>query len=247
MQEVIDKHYTRLADNYDEFLFYSPDFVRSLTSMMIEKLELHEDDTLVDLGCGTGIYSLDILKQVPLKNRILGVDPYEQMLSQIPPDAPITRLAEDALTFAEREGKYQKILIKETIHHIDDRQRLLSNLHARLADEGILLLVHVPPAVKYPLFPAALARCLTWHANPDELVLHLEAAGFQVERDALQFSHAIPKDHYVKMVQHCYMSVLTSFTPDELQAGIAEMKEIHADQDVLEFVDHFDFITARKV
>ncbi|MFQ5507472.1 MAG: SAM-dependent methyltransferase, partial [Planctomycetota bacterium] len=73
MTDIVDAHYRRLANQYDEFLLYSPDFVRALTSKMIEMLELQPDEVLVDLGCGTGIYSSDILRQVPLKTEVVGV------------------------------------------------------------------------------------------------------------------------------------------------------------------------------
>lgn len=246
MQEVIDKHYNRLAKDYDEFLYYSPEFVRALTSKMIEKLDLREEDALVDLGCGTGMYSIDILKQIPLRHPVVGVDPYEPMLAQIPPQAPIIRVAQDALSFSAQPATYDKILIKETVHHIEDRLRLFANLHDRLVENGVLLLVHVPPDVQYPLFRAALERCLNWHADPNELVQQLTATGFQVERDSLDFPHALPKQHYFNMVRNCYMSVLTSFESQELAAGLEEMDTAYAECDVLEFVDHFDFISARK-
>ncbi len=56
MQDVLDKHYKRLAKDYDQFLYYSPDFVRTLTQKMVEKLQLKPDDTLADIGGGTGMY-----------------------------------------------------------------------------------------------------------------------------------------------------------------------------------------------
>lgn len=246
MQGVLDKHYTRLADNYDQYLYYSPDFVRTLTSRMIEKLNLSDDDHLVDLGCGTGMYTLDILEQVALQDPVLGVDPYDQMLAQIPVEAPIARLPEDALSFSERTVSCNKILIKETIHHVRERSQLFANLHRSLRPGGVLLLVHVPPVVRYPLFQAALDRCRRWHADPDELVRQLTAAGFQVQREGLEYTHSIPKQHYFKMVGSCYMSVLTSFDSDELATGLQEMETKYREHDVLEFVDHFDFITAVK-
>jgi len=163
MKDVLDTHYTRLAKDYDDFLYYSPEFVRALTSKMIEKLQLEEDDLLVDLGCGTGMYSLEILKQVSLKQPVVGVDPYPEMLAKIPGDAPIKRLVMDGLEFSRQPGRYDKILIKETVHHIAERDELFANLYERLTPGGILLLVHVPPNVQYPLFQKALARCLDWH------------------------------------------------------------------------------------
>ena len=247
MQEVIDKHYQRLAKDYDEFLYYSPEFVRSLTSKMIEKLQLVPSDVLADIGGGTGMYSLDILKQIQLEQPVICVDPYEEMLAQIPGDAPLTPVAEDALTFSQREGSYNKVLIKETIHHVDRREEFFTNIHKNLPAGGMMLLVHVPPNVQYPLFDAALQRCLGWHADPNELVNQLQQTGFSVERDVLDYEHALPRDHYFKMVQTCYMSVLTSFNEDELAAGLAEMRAKDGDQDVLRFADHFDYLTAKKL
>jgi trans-aconitate methyltransferase len=244
MKEVLDTHYTRLASDYDDFLYYSRDFVRTLTSKMIEKLELGEDDALVDLGCGTGMYSLDILDQVSLNKPVTGVDPYPEMLARIPEDAPVNRVAMDGLEFSRQPGLYNKILIKETVHHISEREELFANLHERLEPNGILLLVHVPPDVRYPLFGKALERCMEWHADPDELVEQLAGAGFRVTRDAVDYPHAIPREQYFRMVAGCYMSALTSLSEEELSAGLVEMERKYSDTAVLEFTDHFDYLTA---
>lgn len=244
MKDVLDTHYTRLAKDYDDYLYYSPEFVRALTSKMIEKLQLKEDDLLVDLGCGTGMYSLDILKQVSLKQPVIGVDPYPEMLAKIPGDAPIKRLAMDGLEFSRQPGSYDKVLIKETVHHIAERDELFANLYEHLTPGGILLLVHVPPNVQYPLFQKALERCLDWHADPDELTRQLRHAGFRVEQDDIGFPHAIPKDQYFRMVEGCYMSALTSLSENELREGLAEMEREYKDVKTLEFIDHFDYLSA---
>lgn len=243
---VLDEHYRSLADDYDEFLYYSDDFVRTLTGKMVEHLELVEDDRLADICCGTGIYSLDLLEQVDLKHPIVGVDPYPEMLAAIPDGAKMEPIAETALDFSRGTRSYDKVLIKEGIHHVRKRPEFFANIHAGLSDGGRMLLVHVPPDVDYPLFDAALERCLHWHANPDELEAQLEDAGFAVERDAVDIQHEIPTAHYLRMVENCYMSVLTSFEKEELEAGLEEMSDRYGDQDTLRFVDHFDYLTAIK-
>lgn len=244
--QTVETHYQRLADHYDEFLHYSPAFIRALTSKMIAKLQLTARDRFVDLGCGTAMYTLDILAQVPLAHPVVGVDPIPQMLARIPPHAPVRAVVLDALTFSAQDGVYDKILMKEAAHHVDDRRTLFANLFQRLAPEGRLLLVHVPPTLAYPLFQAALRRAEQWHADPDELVRLLGEMGFRVERDGLDYRHAMPKRTYFKMVDHCYMSVLSSFSREEIATGLAEMEQTYREVARLSFVDHFDYITAIK-
>jgi SAM-dependent methyltransferase len=243
---LLEDHYQRLGADYDAYLHYSHDFVRRLTSRMIRCLDLQRDDVLVDLGGGTGIYAADILAQVPLRPAVILVEPFAQMLANVPPDLAIERVQKDALAFSMEPRRYDKVLIKEAVHHVADQAALFVNLHARLSPAGRLLLVHVPPELDYPLFEAALVRSRTWHADPARLVQLLREAGFAVDREQLEYRHAMPKDAYFRMVAGRYMSLLSSFSDDELRAGLAEMVERHADQEILRFTDRFDFITALR-
>jgi len=247
MDEVVQSHYRRLADQYDEFLQYSPDFVRTLTAKMVRMLDLRPTDRLVDLGCGTAIYSADVLEQVPLRQPVTGVDPFPEMLERIPDGVRVTPLCMGAVEFSELPGEYDKVLVKEAVHHVTDRPALFRNLHRRLPPGGILLLVHVPPRLDYPLFEKALRRCEEWHADPDELAKQLDAAGFRVERDAVDYPLAIPRDMYFRMVQNRYMSVLSSFSDEEIQEGLVEMEHRYGDRTVLEYNDHFDYLAATRL
>lgn len=245
-EHVTSKHYRRIAERYTDYLSYSEDFVPTLAAKMVELLRLDTDDVLVDLGGGTGLYTAAILDQLPMRRRVILVDYFAEMLDRVPDDLPVERIHLDALAFSEADLSYDKVLIKETIHHIDDSAPLLTNLYDRLTPGGAILLVHVPPELDYPLFDAALERARTWHADPDELMEQLAAAGFRTARDAVDWQHSLSKQHYFEMVTNRYMSVLSSFTDDELHDGLLEMKETYADTDVLEFTDHFDFLAGYK-
>lgn len=246
-QEVIDVHYTRLADEYDRFLRYSPAFIEQLSQKMIDKLKLQPSDQFVDLGGGTGIYSLEILKYIKFETPTICVDPFQEMLDKIPAEAPIEKRCMDALAFSEEPGSYNKVLIKEAVHHVLDRPRLFKNLYNRLPKNGRLLLVHVPPDIQYPIFKKALERAKTWHACPDELIGQLQAIGFQVERDYLDYPHHIAKKHYFRQVENQFMTVLSSFTEKEMAEGLNEMEELYKDVETLSFIDHFDYLTAVKL
>lgn len=248
MKEIIDKHYKDLAQNYDKYLYYSPHFVRTLTEEMIEKLDLNKDDIFVDLGGGTGMYSLNIHAQIRFKHYSYCVDAYQEMLNQIPDEAKwyIKPVCMDALTFSGQSYRYNKVLIKEAVHHISERERLFANLYSRLSEKGRLLLVHVPPDIQYPIFEKALQRARRWHADPDKLTFQLKNVGFHVERDFIDYPHRIPKQKYFEQVRTRFMSVLTSFSENEIDEGLAEMEQKYKEKQLLEFVDHFDYLTAIK-
>jgi len=239
-------HYERLAGRYDEFLSYSDDFVPRLADRMIRELRLEPQDRLVDLGGGSGLYSIEIVRQLPLRHPVLCVDPVQAMLDRIPDGAPLEPVGLDALSFSRQDRSYDKILMKEAIHHVDEKEELFANLHRRLPRGGVLLLIHVPPKLDYPLFEAALRRAETWHAHPEDLVRWLENAGFEAVPGQHVHRHRLPTERYMAMVANQYMSVLSSFSRAEIDEGLREMERMHAGKEVLEFDDRFDVITAVK-
>lgn len=244
--DIIREHYRRLADTYTDVLSYSATFIRWHTAAMIARLGLEPDDVLVDLGAGTGMYTADILQQVPLRRPAIVVDPFPEMLAQIADHVPVERVVADALEFAAQPRQYDKVLMKEAVHHVAHHDELFGRLFERLPSNGRLLLVHVPPELDYPLFRAALDRARRWHADPDELTAALTRTGFGVERERRTYRHRIPTEHYLQMVADRYMSVLSSFTDAELDAGLTEMRTSLAHREVLEFDDRFDYLTAVK-
>lgn len=247
MKEILERHYKNIAQEYEYYLNYSPDFVRSLATKMIDKLDLQPTDLFVDLGGGTGMYSQEIHRHVRFEKPTLCVDPFQEMLDQIPPEANMIKpLCMDAVAFSANGDVFNKVLIKEAIHHIVERRRLFENLFKKLPSRGRVLLVHVPPQLQYPIFEDALKRALEWHACPNELVEELRAAGFEVHRDALGYRHRIPKEKYFAQVKTRFMSVLHHFDDLQMEAGLREMEDRYGHESVLEFVDHFDYLTAIK-
>ncbi|MDP8909343.1 MAG: class I SAM-dependent methyltransferase, partial [Chloroflexota bacterium] len=148
--------------------------------------------------------------------------------------------------FSEQPRRYDKVLIKNMVHHVDDRLSLFRNLYQRLRSGGALLLVHISPKIDYPLFEAARDRALGWHADPDELERLLGAVGFHTERDVVEWRYAVPKERYFEMVASKYISVLSSFSDDQINEGLREMKEAYSETEVLKFTEHLDYSVGYK-
>jgi trans-aconitate methyltransferase len=246
MGEKNKKHYQNIGSIYNDLWSFSEDYMRFMTANIIEYLRLKSTDTLVDLGCGTGMYSQSIVKQIPLDNPIICVDPSEEMLSQLPSSYQYKARAVDAIDFLSEPEIYNKVFMKEVIHHINEQELLFSSLFKKLPPNGIFLLILLPPTIDYPLFSEALERYKKGQPHYNNLSNLLEKVGFNVSVNFVEYLHAIPKDKYFKMVENRYMSLLSFFDDQQLAEGLAEMSEKYAQQSILEFPDRFVFITASK-
>lgn len=245
--EFIQKQYRRLARYYDAHRHYAEQFVPMLSVCMVDKLNLRNDDRLLDLGGGTGIYTRAILELVGLQQPVTIVDPVAEMLAQVPSTLPVERVEMDALAYSRMPGVFDKVLMKGAVEYVDDKAELFSNLHTKLSRHGVLLVVNTPPSIDHPLFESARDRSRTWYVDSQLLLELLEEAGFEVELESLDYESAIPRYEYFQMIRERYLSLLASFTDEELEAGIAEIEDTLVDDHALEFTDRFDFLTAAKV
>lgn len=246
MKYSIQNHYQTLANKYDQFWESSPEFINFFTEKIIESLKLVSEDILVDLGCGTGIFSKAIISQLPLDNPIICVDPSDKMLAKIPQTNQYQPLVKDAVEFAHESGQYDKILIKEMIHHIKDKEKLLQGLFERLNSGGILLLILLPPTIEYPLFKEALRIYEAVQPHYNDLVNLFQKVGFETTVNFVEYPVSIPKENYFEMVENRYMSLLSRFDDQQLEQGLTEMKQKYHQQSNLEFTDNFVFISANK-
>ncbi|MGK7884097.1 MAG: class I SAM-dependent methyltransferase [Crocosphaera sp.] len=246
MKYSIQEHYQKLAKKYDDFWGNSSDFIEFLSKKIIENLQLKSTDNLVDLGCGTGIFSKEIASQIKLENKIICVDPSDKMLSKIPENSYYQPLVQDAVEFANKPGRYDKILIKEMIHHINDKEGLLQGLFNRLNEQGILLIILLPPTIEYPLFQQALSVYESVQPNYNDLVVLFEKIGFKTKVNFVEYAVSIPKEKYFKMVENRYMSLLSRFNDQEIKQGLTEMTEKYANLSNLEFCDRFVFLLGQK-
>lgn len=247
MSSQNQQHYQKISNIYEDLWSFSEEYIKFMTTNIIEYLRLKQTDTLVDLGCGTGIYAKSILKQIQLDNSIICVEPSQEMLEQIPDSPQYKIMALSAIDFLSQAEVYNKVLMKEVIHHIDNKELLFSRLFQRLTSDGIFLLILLPPTIDYPLFDEALRRYEKIQPHYSNLVNLLEKVGFKVSVNFLEYLLAIPKLKYFHMVENRYMSLLSLFDDKQLVEGLAEMSQKYAQKSILEFPDRFVFITASKL
>jgi SAM-dependent methyltransferase len=242
------EHYERVAATYNEHWTYNPDYVRGFSQAITDSLRLTRDDAVADVGCGTGLYTRQLFEDLRPTRPILCVDPVQAMLDQLPASPglrPLLGRAEDLAsgTVPLPDGRpLDAILLKESIHHMADREATFGGLAGLLSGHGRVLIIMLPRTIQHPLFEAAHERFQALQPDPADIAAMVDAAGLRSSVTYRTFHAAIERDRYVHMLESRYMSVLGDFSEDELQAGIAQFRHAYRDDPLVRFDDHFAFV-----
>lgn len=252
-------HYERLAGNYNRNWTYNDAFLHWMGYEITEALTLTPHDRIADVGCGTGLYTRRILESIRPITPILCVDPSQRMLDQLPVDPALCPAHISAEQLAMRSGDMRgqaapftagpldAIVVKEAIHHVAtvDRPWVIAGLADLLSSEGRFLIVMLPSKISYPLFDAAMSKFEELQPDPGEIADHMRDAGLTVSLTYRDYSLEIPKDRYLAMIRHRYMSLLAMFDDEEIRAGAAEI-DARYPEPMLSFPDRFAFILGTR-
>ena len=122
---------------------------------------------------------------------------------------------------------------------------MFKGIYGQLKKNGSLLILMEPRRLDYPLFDEALRRFECNQPSRLEIMDELEQAGFATGFNVLSYPINLSKKKYIEMVRNRYMSVLESFTDQELEDGITAMKETQKNEK-LEFLEIFCSIRGFK-
>ena len=117
--------------------------------------------TVLDVGCGTGYYSLGMARLVGIKGRVIAVDTKAEAIATLKGKAKDTGLSEriearvcspQNLGLADLDGKIDFALAVYVVHHAKDARSLMSDVYWALKHGGKLLVVE-------PRHHASAAAC----------------------------------------------------------------------------------------
>ncbi len=239
-------HYRRIASSYDELWRPDAAFVGDTAAAVARALDLRPGDRLVDHGGGTGMHAADLAARVGLLTPPLVVDPSAELLAQAPVGVVETLVA-DAAEFAARPRPFDKLMLKEMLHHLEPSERgeVLALLAAATPPGGRMLAVLLPPRIDHPLFDAAMQRFEAAQPRYDDVAAALREGGLAVEVEMVDRPLAVDRERYAEMLRGRYMSLLSGFGDDELEAGVNEMLARHPEP-VLCFTYRLAFVTGSR-
>ena len=227
---------------------------------------------LLDIGGGTGNFTRCLL---PYVDRAVIVDPFlsasdesdDTRIEFVSAAAEAFAVDEDATALSasampDWRTNYDYILLKEVVHHLDNRVTLFRGLHKSLNESidnenkpqnpQLLLITRPQTDLDYPLWPAALDVWAQNQPSAAQLTEELHQAGFiRTATTVHDYPCQISLTAWQGMVQRRFWSTFSHFTDEELQAACADMSVTQADRlhdngTTLRFEDRLVFIRAWK-
>jgi trans-aconitate 2-methyltransferase len=208
------------------------EFARAL----LDRLDLHGDETVLDAGCGSGRVTAMLLERLP-RGRVVAVDQAPSMVEHareaLPRDRATVLCSE--LTSLALEEPVDVVFSNAVFHWVPDHDRLFERLHAALRPGGRLVaqcggegnVARFHRAAREAAAEEPFARWLAgwvgpWNfAGPEETAHRLERAGFAGVETWLEPYPVVPDDpgDYLRTV--CLGYHLEQL-PAELRDGYVE-------------------------
>ena len=189
---------------------------------VVARIPLRGDETVLDLGCGTGHLSAGLMERLP-RGRVIGVDLSRNMLETARKDlqqVPLTRIAFVLADVAwlPFQNTADAIVSSAAFHWVKDHDRLFGSLFSALKPGGRLIaqcggagnIERVHERCRQLTLDPALAKWFTDFSTPWEFadasttVARLERAGFDEVRAELVAAPVQQPDavSYREFVEH---------------------------------------------
>jgi SAM-dependent methyltransferase len=213
-------------------------------------LQLRTGQRIVDIGAGTGLFLKRLLPYGTPETPVVAVEPSAPMLDRLPEDPRLTGVLATGEEIVSGEAKlpYDEVDVmmgKEAVHHFKDIAGTVQGLCRMLAPGGRILFVSLPPKLQYPLFQAALDRFASRQPDPESVAEAMRSAGLEASVTYEEWPVNVARDEWVRLVGNQWMSVLSSFSDEEIARGQEEIRSRYTEPD-LQFVDRFAFISGHK-
>ncbi len=161
-------------------------------SDVLQALDLKAGETVVDLGCGSGYFTLRLARAVGKSGVAVGEDIRKEPLAFLWARTLMRREASLRIIYGKWNdphlpGRVDAVLISNTYHEFVDPQAILTHVRESLLPGGrLVVLDRLPPA------RAAGAESLDHEISPDTVISDLRQSGFEVTRRQDHFIESDP-------------------------------------------------------
>lgn len=244
--------YSQVAKYYDEV---RPIPAPILVSKIIDYGKIDAGCTVLDVGCGTGRFPLNISAvKVPT---ICALEPSIEMLKQAIVKDKAKRILwvrGDGQRLPFQDGVFDCAYMTAVIHHIENKQMALLEIYRVLKEDGnCVIMTFSHSQIKKHItrdFPGVVQIDLKRVPSVPSLKKMMTTIGFRdVHYHVVQVDEGyVPTDEYLERVRNKYISTLTLLSDEEFERGFKIFQEKVGRKYGSQFrkISWFVFIVGRK-
>ena len=202
----------------------SQKYINSFNRFLIKNFNLNSNSKILDIGCGRGKILGALNSKLKFKIKPLGIDIIEHRNR----DKRINFKRIDALNYSSTDNqKFDLILIKQTIHlmKLAEIKRLLRLLKKKLNSKGkILIFTLETNKNEIPTFKL-MKNKLEQSLKRDKEILKIITKLYPYRKKKnFFFDVKVQKKEYLKMIKSRYISILLTFSREQINLGIQEIE-----------------------
>jgi ubiquinone/menaquinone biosynthesis C-methylase UbiE len=221
------KEFTRIAKEYDKGR--ASENVELWAKETRTLADLGEGSAVLDLGCGTGLYTVGILDEAGCT--MLGMDPVAGMLGQAREKSRLVHwFAGMGEWLPLRPAVLDCIFSSQVWHHIEDKQGTANDSGRVLREGGCYVIRTISHGqlhrkVVFTFFPEIKANQLRVYPSNHDFRTYFRNAGF---RETTFHEYSLERyqdvEEFVEIAEKKLWSMFRPITEEGLRRGVAELR-----------------------
>ena len=247
-QSFVD-HYANLGKSFREDKRRYNEHVRKHMECLARLLECQPYHKIVEMAAGTCICSRELVDIVRMKEPILCVDYSASMLKNGENFLHIKTLLSDGLSFSKLDMKYDRIFLRCALHNFGKEviPEFLCNVYKQLNEGGMFMNIAMHGCENLPWFKKLKEIFPITHITAEYYMEELKKAGFAEVTTRVEGTNVtITKQDLFKTFRERYVTLFEFISDNEIEEGIAEIEKEYPNQEVIQFIDQYDFALAKK-
>jgi ubiquinone/menaquinone biosynthesis C-methylase UbiE len=227
-QKISKTDYSKIAKYYDKV---RSDAAPALLSKIIEYGKIDENSTVLDVGCGTGRFTLSL---PAVKNLFCALEPSAEMLRQAlakDKDKTVQWIRGDGQHSPFTGSLFDCVYMTAVVHHLEHKDIALKEVHRVLKAGGTcVIMTFSHGAIKKHIlndFPGVTKIDLNRIPSVPWLKEIMTMIGFKnVHYHVVQLDEGyVSTNEYLERVRKKYISTLTLLTEEEFRSGLRIFEE----------------------
>lgn len=221
------KEFTKIAEEYDKGR--RGENVEFWAGETEKYAGLDSSSLVLDLGCGTGLYTLGIEAQTSAT--LCGLDPSVGMLGRArEKPCPVYWFNATGEWLPIRHGIFDCIFSSQVWHHVVDRQGTADECGRALKNGGVVVIRTISHEqlrgkVVFRFFPEILDNQLRVYPSNEDFSKYFENAGFaSTEHQAYRLERYQAPSEFIEVARKKLWSMFRPITQGGLERGIEELR-----------------------